>query len=40
MEAVRDRLLSNFSAVCARELDTFQGLENLPAKLWEIIFPS
>jgi lipoate-protein ligase B len=40
LEAVRDRLLANFSEVCGRDLDTFQGLEKLPAKLRKIIFPT
>ncbi|MGE4490369.1 MAG: lipoyl(octanoyl) transferase LipB [Kiritimatiellales bacterium] len=30
MEAVRDRLLANFSNVCNRELEIFQTLENSP----------
>ena len=30
MQAVRDRLLSNFSTVCARDLDVFPSLEKSP----------
>ncbi|HNX53713.1 MAG TPA: lipoyl(octanoyl) transferase LipB [Pontiellaceae bacterium] len=37
MEAVRDRLLANFSAVCGRDLETFRTLEESPAKLRKII---
>ena len=37
MEAVRDRLLVNFSAVCGRDLETFRTLEESPAKLRKII---
>ena len=40
MEAVRDRLLANFSEVCSRELDVFRRLEDLPSGLRRIIFPS
>jgi lipoate-protein ligase B len=48
MEAVRDRLLANFSSVCERELEIFQTLpalrqlegKKLPAELRKIIFPS
>jgi lipoate-protein ligase B len=48
MEAVRDRLLANFSEVCGRELEIFQTLpalrqlegEKLPAELRKIIFPT
>lgn len=38
MEAVRGRLLANFSNVCKRDLEIFQSLEKAPAKLREIIF--
>ena len=37
LEAVRDRLLVNFSEVCARELEIFPSLDESPAKLREII---
>jgi len=37
MEAVRDRLLANFSKVCNRDLEIFQGLEGSP--LAAIVFP-
>jgi lipoate-protein ligase B len=29
-DAVRDRLLTNFAEVCARDLEIFQSLENSP----------
>lgn len=38
LEAVRDRLLANFSAVCARDLEIFRTVEESPEKLREIIF--
>ncbi len=40
MEAVRDRLLANFSEVCARDLELFKTPEQAPLKLREIIFSS
>jgi len=40
MEAVRDRLLANFSEVCKRELEIFQSLEKSPEELRKIIFSS
>lgn len=40
MDAVRDRLLANFSNVWKNDLEIFQTLEKMPERLWKIIFPS
>lgn len=37
MDAVRDRLLANFSNVCKRDLEIFQNLETLPAPLSNLL---
>lgn len=40
MESVRDRLLTNFSLVCERDLKIFANVMETPKKLHEIIFPA